>query len=1011
VHDAESVLRFKDLSVAQFSRLSALLDEFLDIPAGAREQWFARVEREDSQSALLLHRLLAAYGSDGSAALPETRDLRRHWLAAVQQDEHAMAGRRFGSYRVLSLLGHGGMGSVWLAERADGLFTRQVALKLVHPALAGGVMTERFARERDILAALNHPNIARLLDAGFGEESQPFLALQYVDGEPITAYCERRHLSVHERLQLFLQVLSAVSYAHAHLVVHRDLKPSNILVTSDGQVQLLDFGIAKLLTAGEARETELTLVGGRALTPDYAAPEQVAGTTVTTAADVYSLGVILYELLSGARPYRLTRDSRGALEEAILEVEPIKPSQLASPSDPADPRDVKALRRALRGDLDTIVLKALKKAPAERYPTADALARDLQHHLHGQPVLAQPDTFWYRSRKFVLRHRLAAGVACGVVLLLGGALGTALLQARRATEAARVAKTVQAFLQDVFEANTKDQQNPVKAQQTTARELLEIGASKIDRALGDSPQAQLEVYETLIHMHHDLGLNEKAVELSRKRIALAKRLFGANDVRVAQALRDLSLDLPSSQAVSERPAVIHEALAILDRAGDMSSPLRANLLGDLAQHYSEYDLPKALDYALQSEQMLRRYPASADLKDALELIGWLHTQSGQYAQAEPVLREAIRVSKASQGDPNAHLPALYAYLAEAQYFLQDFSAAEKSYREGYRVARTLEGEAHVDTLQLGSRLGQFLCRTGRIADGLTYLKAASAAVTRTRGADDALDRPMVNEIYGWELAQFGPIEPGMEILSTATAAWRKFRPESDYMLSALERSAYVLVNQGRYTEAQGFIDESAAIRERLHDETTYPNGDVVARVALLTALGRADEAEQALARYRVQPPGPSGVSLTAIDRALTLAEISLSRRDFAKARELAERVTQDIGVSSARPYLRRYEARGVLIRGLALLGLRDPQQAVPLLRDAVQRHAELYDPQTNLLLANAEVGLAQGLLAAGERTEARGALESAEAIYARHARLGDHLRRPLVQLRAQLGAERTARVR
>jgi serine/threonine-protein kinase len=797
-----------------------------------------------------------------------------------------MTGRRFGSYRVLSLLGHGGMGSVWLAERADGLFTRQVALKLVHPALAGGVMTERFARERDILAALNHPNIARLLDAGFGEESQPFLALQYVDGEPITAYCEHRQLSVRERLQLFLQVLSAVSYAHAHLVVHRDLKPSNILVTPDGQVQLLDFGIAKLLTAGEARETELTLLGGRALTPDYAAPEQVAGATITTAADVYSLGVILYELL-GSRPYRLTRDSRGALEEAILDIEPIKPSQLASRSDAADPR-VKALRRALRGDLDTIVLKALKKAPAERYPTADALARDVQHHLHGQPVLAQPDTFWYRSRKFVLRHRLAVGVACGVILLLSGALGVALLQARRATEAARVVKTVTAFLQDVFEANTKDQQNPLRAQQTTARELLEIGASKIDRALGDSPQAQLEVYETLIHMHHDLGLNEKAVELSRKRIALAKRLFGANDVRIALALRDLSLDLPSSQAVSERPAVIHEALAILDRAGDMSSPLRANLLGDLAQHYSEYDLPKALDYARQSEQLLRHYPASADLKDALELIGWLHTQSGEYAQAEPVLLEAIRVSKASQGDPNAHLPALYAYLAEAQYFLQDFSAAENSYREGYRVALTLEGEAHVDTLQLGSRLGQFLCRTGRIADGLTYLKAASAAVAQTRGADDALDRPMINEIYGWELAQFGPIEPGMEILSTATAAWRKFRPQSDYMLSALERSAYVLVHQGRYPEAQAFIDESAAIRERLHDETTYPNGDVVARVALLTALGRANEAEQALARYRVQPPGPSGVSLTALDRALTLADISLSRGDFATARELAD---------------------------------------------------------------------------------------------------------------------------
>src|SRR5208282_3763786 len=257
---------------------------------------------------------------------------------------------------------------------ADGLFTRQVALKLIHPALKSRVTSERFAREREILASLNHAHIARLLDAGIAEDGQSYLALDYVAGTPLTTYCDERRLSVHERLELFRQVLSAVQYAHAHLVIHRDLKPANILVTAEGQVQLLDFGIAKLLSEGEAKETELTQLGGRAMTPDYAAPEQIAGAPVTTAADVYALGVMLYELLTGERPYKLKRDSRGALEEAILQTDSLPPSRVMLSAAAASARSATPIKlaRILRGDLDIIVIKSLKKLPAERYATANA---------------------------------------------------------------------------------------------------------------------------------------------------------------------------------------------------------------------------------------------------------------------------------------------------------------------------------------------------------------------------------------------------------------------------------------------------------------------------------------------------------------------------------------------------------------------------------------------------------------------------------------------------------------
>jgi WD40 repeat protein/serine/threonine protein kinase/TPR repeat protein len=420
-----SEVSLKDLSAAEFSRLSALFDESIEMARGEREAWLAALERSDPKAAALLRALCASQDESRERCFLETSDLVASHVASLIEADPGLIGKQFGPYRVLSLLGHGGMGSVWLAERADGLFTRQVALKLIHPALKSRVTSERFAREREILAGLNHPNIARLLDAGFAEDGQSYLALDYVAGTPLTTYCDEHRLSVRERLVLYRQVLSAVHYAHANLVIHRDLKPANILVTEEGQVQLLDFGIAKLLSEGEARETELTQMGGRALTPDYAAPEQIAGAPVTTAADVYALGVMLYELLTGERPYKLKRDSRGALEEAILNADPAAPSrtEFKEKAIAARATTAKKLSSTLRGDLDTIAIKALKKSPAERYATANAFGEDIERFLRGDVVLAQPDSVAYRALKFARRHWV--GIAAVGVLLSTLAAGLA----------------------------------------------------------------------------------------------------------------------------------------------------------------------------------------------------------------------------------------------------------------------------------------------------------------------------------------------------------------------------------------------------------------------------------------------------------------------------------------------------------------------------------------------------------------------------------------------------------
>ncbi len=408
----------RGLTPEQYGRISELLDQSSEIPPAELDAWLENIATREPEAAVLLRRLFALKKVPAVGRFLEDRQYVAQLTESVM--EPTLTGRQFGPYRILSLVGHGGMGSVWLAERVDGLFTRHVALKLVHPALMSRLHTERFGREREILASLSHAHIARLFDAGLGEDGQPYLALEYIAGTPLTRYADEQGLSLTARLDLFRQVLSAVQYAHAHGVIHRDLKPSNILVTEAGEAQLLDFGIAKLVTDGAARETELTLLGGRALTPDYASPEQIAGAAITTATDVYSLGVILYELLTGELPYRLKRASRGALEEAIVQEEPTAPSLVPIKTAAACARMATARRLAsmLAGDLDTIALKALKKLPSERYTTADAFDEDLARFLRGDVVLARADSLAYRVAKFVRKHRIGIAVASLVLLML-----------------------------------------------------------------------------------------------------------------------------------------------------------------------------------------------------------------------------------------------------------------------------------------------------------------------------------------------------------------------------------------------------------------------------------------------------------------------------------------------------------------------------------------------------------------------------------------------------------------
>ncbi len=402
-----------------------------------RANWLANLRAQDPAMASHLESLLSEH-----QVLSQEQFLERG-PAPVLPEEVTMAGKSIGAYTLVSLIGEGGMGSVWLAERSDGRFKGRAAVKVLHVPLLGRTGGERFKREGTILARLAHPHIAQLLDAGVSPSGQPFLILEYVDGQDIVAYCDERRLDVEGRLRLFLDALSAVAHAHANLIVHRDIKPSNVFVRADGQVKLLDFGIAKLLEDEHATgaATQLTREGGAALTPQYAAPEQVTGGPVTVATDVYAAGVLLYLLLTGQHPAGTQTLSPADLIKAIVETETQSPSRvMAEEGEQAEPLGKAAanrstspdkLRRLLRGDLDTITTKALKKNPLERYNSAAAFADDIRRHLAHETISARPDTLAYRTAKFLRRNRTGVALTAAALAVVIGSLSAGLLIANR----------------------------------------------------------------------------------------------------------------------------------------------------------------------------------------------------------------------------------------------------------------------------------------------------------------------------------------------------------------------------------------------------------------------------------------------------------------------------------------------------------------------------------------------------------------------------------------------------
>lgn len=703
------------------------------------------------QDPLLLSNVLNALGEQ--AQDPAFWDEPADTSFEPAQPAQGMEGQRLGPYRIERKLGTGGMGDVYLAERADDEYQQRVAIKLVRAGVYSAQVQSRLRMERQILARLEHPHIARLLDGGRTPDGTPYLVMEYIDGEPIDSYCDSHQLDLNARIALVRTICKAVHYAHQNLIVHRDLKPNNILITADGVPKLLDFGIAKLLDTRQSLHTlAVTHMDYRVMTPAHASPEQVRGDVITTASDIYVLGVLIYELLTGRRPFHLSGNRITDFERIICEQEPLPPSAMVAKTVAEAPglaSDIAAsrsttparLERDLKGDLDNIVLMAMRKDADRRYRSAEHLSVDLERHAKGEPVSATRDTWRYRTRKFVRRHALGVAAAAVVIATLTAFAIVTLLQSQRiarerdiaALERTR-AEQVSSFLVELFELS-----DPTKSRgnQVTARELLDIGARRVSAGLTDQPETRATLLETIGRVYGSLGLFRDSIALHREALDSRRTLFGPKHPQVALAMSALGEALREQGEFAEAGQQLTAALEMQrELLGANAVPLAPTLtsLGRLAQQRGAFDaaqmfFDQALDIYRQ-HRMLQRTETASTYNDKAALALAL----GQTDRAAQLYKTALDIDRIALGQDHPHVAIHIQNLAITYQRQGRMAAAAPLYRESIDLMQRVLGADHPHTLDALANYGGFLRQNGELARAEAVLRDVLARNSAARGA-------------------------------------------------------------------------------------------------------------------------------------------------------------------------------------------------------------------------------------------------------------------------------------
>ncbi|HEX7114147.1 MAG TPA: serine/threonine-protein kinase [Steroidobacter sp.] len=879
-------MKIRGLSPQRWQEIDSLFEQALERPPAERRQWLESACSHDPE----LRRAVSELLESANAAQSQLRESLSEYAEPLlnelrtELDSEDSSGlpqnAMVGPYRVLREIGRGGMGTVYLAERADAEFEKQVALKVVKRGMDTDEVLRRFRYERQILASLEHPHIARLYDGGATDDGRPYLVMEYIEGQLITRYSDEHRLDIDDRLRLFTAVCEAVQFAHRNLVVHRDIKPSNILVTADGCVKLLDFGIAKLLSPNEPAADLRTRTELRLLTPEYAAPEQLRGESVTTASDTYALGVVLYQLLTGQRPKRgngIERPSAAIGQSAMIGV--------------ADRRQStpQRLRRRLQGDLDTIVLRALAEEPDRRYASAEELLADIRRHLAGMPVSARGDSVAYRAAKFVRRNRVGVLAASLAILSLIGGLSAALWQAKTANRERDVARLeraraeqVSSFVLGLFEAADPLADRQEVNDSLSVRDLIDRGAQRLRQDLANQPRLRAQMMTTLGRVYISLGMYDSA-----------------------EALLKEVLEDPSAPERPDRTRAL--ALAGLAEVHDWRGEYGKadSLYQEMAALYESQQWPPDDDFiralstraiivsklgrdeeaaALHERAMQLVHAQKAEkgrlYVDVLNNVGVYYHGLGQYARAEPLLRESLEVERRISPPDHPRLVPALNNLASAIHYQGRYDEAAALYKEAIAIARRAYGEDH-------SFIGKFLDNLATLYDDQGAYEEAA---------------PLYREALRIGVATLGANSP------TVALTKRNF---------ALNRHAV-----GEFAEAERLLRESvAALEAELGSDHLYTGIATASLGRSVTAAGRPDEGLELLRKglavlKKELPAGHWRIHSVQADIAAALG----TRGDFAAAEKLLldsyaalreQKGENDYSTVEAREYLRRlYTAWG-----------------------------------------------------------------------------------------------------
>jgi eukaryotic-like serine/threonine-protein kinase len=893
---------------ARWQQIQSLFEQLIDSETGERTAHLARACGDDLELRSSVESLL---DSDNRTEDPLLHVIGQAAESLLEDHQDRLIGTRVGPYRVVSILGHGGMSTVYRGERDDSQYQQTVAIKVLQHATLHPRLRNRLHSERHILATLDHPSIARLIDSGDLDDGTPYLVMEHVDGESIDSYCDSRTLFIRERLELFVQVCAAVQYAHRNLVVHRDIKPSNIFVTTQGAPKLLDFGIAKLLAPESLSHTlPVTRLQERILTPENAAPEQVLGRPITTATDIYALGVLLYQLVTGRSPYRLLSYSQLQLERAICMDDPVRPSQMvvaklgdereADRSRISDRRGLspQRLRTRLSGDLDAIIAMAMRKEPDRRYPSVEALADDLNRHLLGQPVRARQGDWRYNTAKFVRRHLLmVVGVTAaflGLALIAGVTLwqNHRIEMARDATAQERDrAQQVSAFLVDVF-----SQADPFTAQgkELTAKELLDRGAAKINGNLNLQPEVRAQLLESIGLAYRRQGLAEGAIPLFEQAVDIRRRERPLDNARIAVAVANLARAMSDAGHLISAEAFLEQAVALSEKGSDAQQAETADILvqfGNFALD-AKSDPARAAQLFGKAQNIYRATIGEQNQRMAAALNGLSSAAvwSDDYALAEHYQREALAVFRVTVSHNHPDNAVALATLGYILIQRGKYSDAEQVLNEALQIENNVFGVDNQRSASIHAHLGMLYEREGDTPHAIAATQTALRITRDHLGAHHYLSGYYLDALANLYL-KANDVAAAEEDARQALAVYALALPARHfYAATTHQLLGEVLLRRGSLQEAESELRTSLDINSALAGPNSWRAARSEASLAwLLIARDRAAEGEPMLVEARSKLLSTVGAQHPATQQAtLRLAEYYRARhRDAEAARVLA----------------------------------------------------------------------------------------------------------------------------